>query len=405
MDATLMPAITPAVQKVTPSDGEGRAWFGMSVAVFGDIALAGAPNATVNGHQGQGAVYIYNRVNGIWKQTQKLVASDGAAGDQFGQVATLFNGKTIIIAAPLATVGGQTWVGAAYLFSLVGTSWVQKQKLTPNGGEAFGTFGKCIALNAKYALIGAGGASTNNQYVKGSLYVFTFVPSNTGGSWNQTQRILAPDPNDDTAFFGCAAAMTNDTAIVGAYASTVGGNLGQGITYVFSLSGGNWILSDKLTASDGAARDNFGVSLALQGKTAFIGAPGNATSQGAVYRFEKQGAHWVQAQKLTALDGTQISFFGASVNFANARVLVGAYATNSYRGAAYVFSASSGGVWAQRRKMAPADAETGDVFGYHTALDNDTALVSSWGADVGNNPGQGVAYLYHLGPLGPAPTT
>jgi hypothetical protein len=398
---------TPGIvsTKVVASDGQPNDWFGSSVAVEGDVALIGAPNATVNGNASCGAVYVFKKIHGVWTQAQKLVASDGGPGGFFGQGVAIFNGKTAVITAPFARVNGRNWVGAAYVFNLVGGVWVQKQKLTPSDGTANGTFGKAVALSGSHLLIGAGGATIADVHVRGSVYAFEFVPSPTGGAWNQVQRILAPDPSDDTAFFGNAVAISGNTALVGAYAAAVSGHVGQGAVYVFNLFGGTWQLGDKLTASDGAARDNFGVSFGFQGTTAFIGAPGATIngniSQGAVYRFDLAGAIWVEAQKLIASDGTATNLFGGAVSFAGSRVLAGAYAANNYRGSAYIFGPSSSGVWTQRRKLTASDGQPHDVFGHFTALDTRTALVSAYSADIGGNSGQGATYFYDLGPIGP----
>ncbi|MGH8173305.1 MAG: FG-GAP repeat protein [Rhodanobacteraceae bacterium] len=395
---------TPAT-KVTASDGRANDWFGTAVAIVDDTAVVGAPNANVNGDVSRGAAYVFKRVSGIWRQAQKLIASDGASLDLFGQVVTLLDAKTLIIAAPFARVNGSTWVGAAYVFQFAGGTWVEKQKLTPSDLSPFGTFGKCVALNGTHLLIGAGGASMNNAHVRGSVYAFDFVPSPAGGSWIQVQRILAPDQNDDTAFFGNAVAISANTVLIGAYASTVDGTLGQGAVYVYNRFSGTWRMSEKLTASDGGARDNFGISIGFVGTTAAIGAPGATIngniSQGAVYRFKLAGSQSIEVQKLTAQDGTALNLFGAAVNLANSRVLVGAYAADNYRGAAYVFGTSTSGTMMQQRKLAPNDGLNFDVFGHFTALDAHTALVSAYAADIGSNPNQGAAYFFPLGPVGP----
>lgn len=397
---------TIETRKIVASDGNPNAWFGTSVALFGDIAVVGAPNATVNGQASQGAAYIFKRTAGLWKQIQKLVASDGAPGDQFGQAAALFNGKTIVITAPLATINGNRWAGAAYVYNLAGNSWIQKQKLVPTDSTANGTFGKCVALNPDHILIGAGGASSGGVHIRGSMYAYRFTPDSKGGTWTQIQRIPAPDPADDTAFFASSVAISGNTALIGAYSATVSGNLGQGTVYAYNFLDIIWSMSATLTASDGAPRDNFGISIGFQGSTAFIGAPGATVkgnvSQGTVYRFDVDGTQWTQAsEKLIASDGTATNLFGASVSFANSRVLVGAYASNDYRGAAYVFGPLTDGIWAQRRKLIAHDGQPHDVFGYHTALDTNTAIVSAYGADIGDNARQGAAYLYDLRFVGP----
>jgi len=393
------------VKKVVASDGNANDWFGSAVAVAGDLAVIGAPNATVDGIPSRGAAYVFKRIAGVWTQVQKLVASDGGFGELFGQALAVFNGKTIIVTAPFARVNGRTWVGAAYVFTLTGNQWVEKQKLTPSDATPLGTFGKCIAFDGSHALLGAGGSTTAaGTHVLGSVYAFNFVPSASGGSWNQVQHITAPDPRDDSAFFGNAVALSGHTVLVGAYASAIQGRVGQGAVYVYNLFGGTWRLGDKLTASDGDGRDNFGVSIGFQGKTAFIGAPGNAVngnvSQGAVYRFDQAGSFWIEAQKLIATDGGPTNLFGASVSYSHPRVLIGAYAVNSYRGAAYLFAAASNGTWTQRRKLTASDGQPSDVYGHQTALDGNVALVPAYSADIGANSGQGAVYFYDLGPVG-----
>jgi len=168
--------------------------------------------------------------------------------------------------------------------------------------------------------------------------------------------------------------------------------------YNYNRFGGTWNLGSMLTASDGAARDNFGASVAIQGTSALIGSPGalinGNISQGAVYFFANAGSFWNELQKLTATSGTSINLFGASVNLVGSSALVGAYAVNSYRGAAYLFGQNTLGVWSQKDELMASDGQPSDVFGYYTSLDPCTALVSAWGADVGANAGQGAAYFY-----------
>ena len=67
----------------------------------------------------------------------------------------------------------------------------------------------------------------------------------------------------------------------------------QGAAYVFVKAGTGWVSmteTAKLTASDGAADDGFGISAAIDGDTVVAGAAGAAigsnTQQGAVYVFQ-----------------------------------------------------------------------------------------------------------------------
>ena len=84
-------------------------------------------------------------------------------------------------------------------------------------------------------------------------------------------------------------ALSGDTALVGAYRDDVGANTDQGSAYVFTRSGTTWTQQAKLTASDGAADDWFGYSVALSGDTALVGADwddvGANADQGSAYVF------------------------------------------------------------------------------------------------------------------------
>ena len=74
--------------------------------------------------------------------------------------------------------------------------------------------------------------------------------------------------------FGYAVAVDGDTAVIGAYQDN-GNGADSGAAYVFTRNDGVWDDGVKLTASGGAAYDNFGISVAVDGDTVVVGAPGN----------------------------------------------------------------------------------------------------------------------------------
>jgi hypothetical protein len=89
------------------------------VAVSGDTAVVGAPNAD-DGVQGPGSglAYVFERNWGgvdNWGQVSKLTASDGAAGDNFGWSVSI-DGNTLVVGAPFDTVSGDIYHGSAYIF-------------------------------------------------------------------------------------------------------------------------------------------------------------------------------------------------------------------------------------------------------------------------------------------------
>ena len=117
----------------------------------------------------------------------------------------------------------------------------------------------------------------------------------------------------------------------------------------------------KLTASDAAASDNFGYSVAVDGDTVVIGATGAGTG-GAVYvrRTSDGGATYVEVAKLTASDAASGDRFGVSVAIDGDTIVVGANSDDdagSSSGSAYVFRTTDGGTtYGQVAKLTAADA-------------------------------------------------
>ncbi len=91
-----------------------------------------------------------------------------------------------------------------------------------------------------------------------------------GSEVPQTQLIASDGAAND--FFGYSVAISGETAIVGSLFDRIGANANQGSAYVFVRNGTFWTQQTKLTAADGAAGDNFGVSVAISGNTAIVGS-------------------------------------------------------------------------------------------------------------------------------------
>jgi hypothetical protein len=192
--------------------------------------------------------------------------------------------------------------------------------------------------------------------------------------------------------------------LIGARSSTISGVPGRGEVYAYTEIHGSWLRTGKLVAEDGAARDNFGSSVAIDGLNALISAPGalidGKVSQGAVYHFALSHGVWSQAQKILAKDGEAFSLFGASLCVSGQLALVGAYAMHNYKGAAYLYHQISG-EWILQQKFEASDGVAGDVFGYFSVLDASTALVGAYSKDVNGKVDQGAAYFYNGASIGP----
>jgi hypothetical protein len=141
-------------------------------------------------------------------------------------------------------------------------------------------------------------------------------------------------------------AVDGDTVLVGAAGDDDSGN-SSGSAYVFVRNGTSWTQQIKLWAADGAADDNFGSSVALDGNAAVIGAYGDDagdndqySKSGSAYVFVRNGTSWSQQVKLLAPDGETEDVFGYSVAVSGSTALIGVYGDDDKgmnSGSAYVF--------------------------------------------------------------------
>jgi len=103
-------------QKVIASDGAADDYFGDSVALnaAGDTAIVGTPGDDIGGNAHQGSAYVFARSGGVWSQQAKLTASDGAAYDLFGSSVQLnVAGDTAIVGALWDAIGANAKQGSA----------------------------------------------------------------------------------------------------------------------------------------------------------------------------------------------------------------------------------------------------------------------------------------------------
>lgn len=219
--------------------------------------------------------------------------------------------------------------------------------------------------------------------------------------WMQQKLVSSKSSTDD--LFGGAVAISGNTAFVGAGSQTVGSNADQGEVFVFTYANGAWTQTATLTASDGAADDFFGTSIALSGTTLLVGAPfqGHTASAGpgAVYVFAETAGVWTQAAELMASDGVGGDEFGRSVALDGTTALIGAPGRNSFQGDAYIYDGSSGWATASSVELTTVDGAMNDEFGDSVALSGGTAVVGAPEHQVGSNIQQGQVYVF-LKPAG-----
>jgi uncharacterized repeat protein (TIGR01451 family) len=249
-------------------------------------------------------------------------------------------------------------------------------------------FGGAVAVSGNTAVVGAFSKTVGGNVLQGAAYVFV----QNGTAWVQQQELTASDGGTMNAF-GASVAISGDTIIVGAFVKKVGNNDGQGAVYVFTRSGSTWTQQQELTASDGAQNNGFGMTASMDGNTAVIGAPGGNGGKGAAYIFVRNGATWSEQQKLTASDGVVNDSFASSLAISGDSVIIGALDKNLGQGAAYVF-ARSGATWTQQQKLTASDGVVNDNFGAAVAISQDAAMVGAPGKAIGAKASQGQVYYF-----------
>ena len=257
--------------KLTASDGTAGDSFGYGVSISGDRAVIGAGLDDDNGNL-SGSAYVFDVTSG--QQLLKLVASDVAVNDRFGECVAISGNRAVIGSWGDDDHGVHS--GSAYIFDI--TTGQELFKLTASDGAASDLFGYSVSISGNRAVIGARGDDNDNGTNSGSAYLFDVT---TG------QELFKMTASNATAFdeFGYSVSISGDRVIVGARIGVAGG--WSGSAYVFDVTTGQEL--SILTASDGAAGDNFGCSVSISGDRAAIGAcldDDNGQSSGSAYLFD-----------------------------------------------------------------------------------------------------------------------
>ena len=215
---------------------------------------------------------------------------------------------------------------------------------------------------------------------------------------SESVKLLAPDgaANDE---FGQAVSLEGDIAVVGVRRDDDFG-ADSGSAHVYRRLGLSWLEQQKLLPSSGEADDEFGVAVAVHDDVIVIGASGDnqaGEDSGAVYIFRWNGVTWTQEQKLGPLDADPGDKFGGSVAISGELVVVGADLDDelaSGAGAAYVFR-WNGVSWLQEQKLLPMDGATFDQFGLSVSISGNTVVVGSpFDDDLGSDCGSAYGFRY-----------
>ncbi|MGA2100778.1 MAG: FG-GAP repeat protein [Candidatus Sulfotelmatobacter sp.] len=371
----------PWVLKATLSAPGNPLEFGYSVGISGNTIAATANDSI--------GVYVEPKAgwSNLSTPTAKLTASDGAV---FSSVAIC--GNTIV--AGSVQDGG---TGAAYVFVEPSGGWKnmnETAKLTAADAASGDFVGTSVAISGNTIVVGADqnnsvGASFPPPEPNGAGAAYVFVKPSAGWSnMTETAKLTASDgaAGDDFAY---SVSILGNTIVASSPNATIGTTNLEGAAYIFEKSGSQWknsTESAKLTASDGHSVTLLGMGLSISGNTLA------AAAFDKVYLFFKPAGGWSTGTQNVELSSTSYTFFGLnSVAIYEGNVLAGSPYDNVPFADLYVEPAAG---WKNMtptyRLKAPAKNGNGSD-GWSVAMNATTLVVSSplFGGNGGN-----VVYVY-----------
>jgi len=288
----------------------------------------------------------------------------------------------------------------------------QNAKLVSSDISTFDYFGTSVAISGTIGLVGVSGDDIGSSIDQGSAYLYRNLDTITG-TVTENAKLLASDGGVND-LFGWSVSLSGTSGLVGSPESDVSLNLDQGAAYLFhglDIATGTKYHDAKLVASDGAAMDYFGQSVSLSGNSAVVGAHrhdvGVFADAGAAYLFRNldaatSSATVTEVAKLLASDGQASDWFGISVALSGSDAIVGAYGddfgSNLMQGSAYIFrnlDTATGTIYESVKLFATSG--TGfDLMGGNVSIDDGRFTISAHMKDVGANSSQGVAFLGHV---------
>ena len=291
--------------------------FGSSVAISGTTVVVGAYRHAKDA----GRAYVFTKTASGWRQAAELRGSDTVTDDLFGW--------SVAVSGTIAVVGAAGYAnyeGRAYVFTKTASGWKQAAELKGSGNVTKDGFGTSVAVSGTTAVVSAEGHANG----AGAAYVFT----GTATGWDQAAELKGSHTvaGDN---FGSSVAISGTTAVVSAY----GQANSAGSAYVFTKTAGVWKQAAELKGSDTTAGDYFGISVAISGTTVVVGAYDHANLAGRAYLFTKTASGWKQTEELKGSDVVANDNFGISVAVSGTAAVVGAYGDGTRAGRAFVFRA------------------------------------------------------------------
>ena len=304
--------------------------FGDKVAIDGNYAIVGAYPEDDAGGANSGKAYIFNVTTGALLHTlDNPNAYDTSASDYFGSSVAISGNYAIVGAYGEDDAGAGGVSGKAYIFNVTTGELVH----TLNNPNAYSIsaddrFGVSVAISGNYAIVGAYFEDDAGGNQSGKAYIFNVT---TGALLHTLDNPNAYSTSAGDRF-GVSVAISGNYAIVGAYQEADAGGTLSGKAYIFNVTTGGLLHTlDNQNAYDTSAGDTFGRSVGISGNYAIVSAQGEddaggGTSSGKAYIFDvTTGTLLHTLDNQNAYDTSAFDLFGNDLAISGNYVIVGAY--------------------------------------------------------------------------------
>ena len=414
--ATVTPTETHIVNAaVGNGDKFGLNHFGLSTN--GTYAIFGASSDDTD-YTNRGIAYVYYYSGGSWAEQTTLEppTSDKKASLEFGLTCDISGDGSIAVVGAL---NYGTYAGAAYVFTRSGTTWTYRTRLTASDAADYDIFGgedyqHAITINKTGTHIVCGSINDDDgNSNRGSAYVY--VTADGGVNWTQQQKIAPSYQSGSSQAFGNATAFNNDAtymAVASKNMNKSGTSTNTGVVFIYTRSGSTWTQQAFISPSDGAASDNFGwhISMNGAGDRIFVNSKyddDGGSSSGSVYVFTRSGSTWTQAAKLTKATPVASNYWGSHINCnetGDTFVVVGeGQYVGADAGRVYIWkdNGTDGTSWSLIKTLTSAN-DTNTVYGFgdhngYTRISRDGKVIVNSGGSAGPpvNGGGGRAYIFN----------
>lgn len=296
---------------------------------YGTAVSIDADRVVIGSGFNDGAVFVYEKTNGVWTFTQSLIPSDVSPthSDQLGYQVKVLGDRILVSSLYGSGMGPNS--GAVYVFDFNGVNWVETQKIFASDGLNEDQYGWSLDFNENWAFVGAYSYGENRNDGNGDNSGAVYVYKNDNGSWSEVAVLTASD-GEEYERFGTSVSVSEDWLMVGAggiYWTSI-----TGYVYAFKYNSelGSWEEVQKIIASDGQPSDSFGKSVSIKKNDLLIGAQGGFFSDvtGYAYQFKLNSDTeiWEEAQKIVPKGDSEHRYFGNNVALSDQFSVISSFA-------------------------------------------------------------------------------